>query len=244
MSSSLGARRTWQHPRDHWLSGAAIVTCLYHLQSVYAAALEVATLAKTPAIDGDIGESEWSEARGRRPKLCADRAGLWRACRRFEPSSALDRRQRRSMWRFEAFDPEISRLAAAITQRDAIDPTRHEQQSSSRMIRSPCFSIRSETGERLIFFAPMLLPHRRTRGLPTTAARSISQWDGTWRSAAMRRDDRWTVEFEIPFSTLLYAAGGSPLESQFRSHRSAAIGNRRLVGSVRSRSSGFRASAI
>ncbi|MCZ6895848.1 MAG: DUF5916 domain-containing protein, partial [Gammaproteobacteria bacterium] len=30
------------------------------------------------------------------------------------------------------------------------------------------------------------------------------QWDGAWRSAAARLDDRWTVEFEIPFSTLLY----------------------------------------
>ncbi|MBW2714149.1 MAG: hypothetical protein JRC77_10420, partial [Deltaproteobacteria bacterium] len=32
-------------------------------------------------------------------------------------------------------------------------------------------------------------------------------WDSAWRSAATRHDDRWTVEFEIPFSSLKFASG-------------------------------------
>ena len=169
-----------------------------------AAPVGVATFAVAPTIDGDIGDAEWTGA------AVADQNFVQIEPAYGEPSPfrtvvRVGQTATALYVAFEAFDPEIERLSAAITQRDTI--TNRDNNVTSRTIRSPSCSIRSAMDARRIFFAPTPLSTQEDGRIADNGRAVDLQWDDTWRSAAVRREDRWTVEFEIPFSVLIYPAG-------------------------------------
>lgn len=99
---------------------------------------------------------------------------------------------------FEAYDPDVGRIGAAATQRDG--------------------SLRSDDSVAVVFdtFKDGRTAYMfRTNPIATQQDGRIAdngrtedyRWDGAWRSAAVRHEDRWTAEFEIPFAVLRF--GGS-----------------------------------
>ena len=99
---------------------AGFVACVVPA-SAHAAAppLGVGTLAVAPTIDGDIGDAEWMGA------SVADQNFVQIEPAYGEPSPfrtvvRVGQTATALYVAFEAFDPEIDRLSAAITQRDTI----------------------------------------------------------------------------------------------------------------------------
>ena len=185
---------------------AAIVAWLLPAAVHAAAPLGVGTLAVAPTIDGDVGDAEWTGAN------VADQNFVQIEPAYGEPSPfrtvvRVGQTATGLYVAFEAFDPEIDRLSAAITQRDAI--TTREANSLGTVLDDTVAVLLDPFGDGRTAYI------FRTNGLSTLEdgrvvdnGRALDlQWDGAWRSAAVRREDRWTVEFEIPFSTLIYAAG-------------------------------------
>ena len=189
----------------HWIATAALLASatLWPPAPGYAAALDVGSLGVAPTIDGTIADGEWAGA------VVADQnfVQIEPAYGELSPVRTIVRVMQTATGlyvAFEAFDPEISRLGAAITQRDAIT------NKDSNIVQDDSVAVLLDPfgDERTAYIF-------RTNALATQEDGRISdngravdvQWDGVWRSAAMRHADRWTVEFEIPFSTLLYAAG-------------------------------------
>jgi hypothetical protein len=187
-----------------WL--ALLVACLSPARAHAAAPLGVGTLAVAPTIDGDVGDAEWTGSN------VADQNFVQIEPAYGEPSPfrtvvRVGQTATALYVAFEAYDPEIDQLSAAITQRDAI--TTREANSLGTVQDDTVAVLLDPFGDGRTAYI------FRTNGLSTLEdgrvvdnGRALDlQWDGAWRSAAVRREDRWTVEFEIPFSTLIYAAG-------------------------------------
>jgi len=161
------------------------------------AALEVASLANAPTIDGEIGESEWTGAR------IADQNFVQIEPAYGQPSPfrtvvRVGQTETALYVAFEAFDPDMSRLAAAVTQRDG-----ELNEDDSVAILLDTFS-----DERTAYLFRTNALATQQDGRIADNGRTVDlQWDAAWRSAARRYDDHWTVEFEIPFSILRYATG-------------------------------------
>src|SRR6185436_9346010 len=104
----------------------------------------------------------------------------------------------------ESYDPEIARLAAAITQRDSITLRDGNvvQDDTVALLLDPYGD-----GRTAYIFRTNPLGTQEDGRIADNGRAIDYAWDGIWRTAAVRRDDRWTVEFEVPFSTLIYAAG-------------------------------------
>src|SRR5262245_66190690 len=98
---------------------AALAACLVSARAYAAAPLGVASLAVAPTIDGDIGDSEWigtavADQNFVQIEPAYGEASPFRTVVRVgQTATAL-------YVAFEAYDPEIDRLSAAVTQRDAI----------------------------------------------------------------------------------------------------------------------------
>jgi hypothetical protein len=96
---------------------------------------------------------------------------------------------------FESFDPDMPRLAAAITQRD-VDL---EKDDSVAVMLDPFLDKRTA----YVFYSNPLAT--QLDGRMADNGRTLDPlWDAQWRSAARRYGDRWIVEMEIPFAILKY----------------------------------------
>lgn len=195
-----------------WVRIAAVVVCFVPT-SGYAAALEVATLAMPPTIDGDIGDSEWAGAR------IVDQNFVQIEPAYGEPSPfrtvvRIGQTTTALYVAFELFDSEISRLSAAVTQRDSM--TQRDMNNNVVQDDSVAVFLDPFGDERTAYvFRTNALATQEDARIADNGRAVDFSWDGKWRSAAIRREDRWTVEFEIPFSTLLYAAGDRPWRVNF-----------------------------
>ena len=182
--------------------------------SGYAAALEVASLEKAPTIDGDIGQSEWIGARISEQNFVQIEPA-YGAVSPFRTVVRVGQTATALYVAIEAFDPDIAQLAAGVTQRDAISD---RDQNNNVVVKDDTVSVFLDAfgDERTayVFRANALATQEDARIADNGRAVDFS-WDGIWRSAARRRDDRWIVEFEIPFSTLLYAPGERPWRVNF-----------------------------
>ena len=171
-----------------------------------AAPLGVGTFAVAPTIDGEIGDAEW---------IGASVAG--QTFVQFEPAYG-EPSPFRTVVRvgqtatalyvaIEAFDPDIARLSAAITQRDTIST---REANSSGTVQDDTVAVLLDPfgdGRTAYIFRTNPLSTLEDGRIADNGRAIDMQWDGIWRSVAVRGEDRWTVEFEIPFSTLIYAAG-------------------------------------
>lgn len=159
--------------------------------------VDVAFLEQAPMIDGEIGESEWAGA------------GLIdQAFTQFEPDFGAASPYRTVVRvgqtatalyvAFEAFDPDPSRLAAAITTRDG----------RLNADDSVTVALDSFGDNRTAYvFRTNALATQEDGRIADNGRTIDGQWDAAWRSAAARGEDRWTAEFEIPFSILRYSTG-------------------------------------
>ncbi len=184
---------------------AAFVACLMPAPG-YAAALNVASLAVAPTVDGEVGEAEWTGA------AVADQNFVQIEPAYGEPSPfrtvvRIGQTATALYVAFEAFDSDIARLAAAITQRDAIST---REANSFGTVQDDAVAVLLDPfgdGRTAYIFRTNVLSTQEDGRISDNGRAVDVQWDGAWRTAAMRHDDRWTIEFEIPFSTLVYGAG-------------------------------------
>jgi hypothetical protein len=164
--------------------------------STAAETLSITMLGNAPEIDGDIGRSEWSGA------TTADRFFVQIEPEYGEASSLrtvvrIGQTEKALYVAIEAFDPDPSRLAAAFTQRD------------DRLEHDDSIAILLDTfgdGRTAYLFRSNVLATQQDGRIADNGRTVDLRWDAAWRSAATRHEDRWTVEFEIPFSILRYAA--------------------------------------
>jgi hypothetical protein len=173
--------------------------------SAHAAAppLSVGSFAVAPTIDGDVGDAEWTGA------SVADQNFVQIEPAYGEPSPfrtvvRVGQTATALYVAFEAYDPDIARLSAAITQRDTIT------NRDSNVIQDDTVAVLLDPfgdGRTAYIFRTNPLSTQEDGRIADNGRAVDLQWDNTWRSAAVRREDRWTIEFEIPFSILIYPAG-------------------------------------
>jgi len=174
----------------------AAISSLFAQVSFAQLSLEVSLLQQAPTIDGEIFGDEWSGA------VIIDQPFL-----QFEPDFGqaspfrtvvrIGQTETALYVAFEAYDSEPSRLAAAVTRRDG-----GLEVDDSVSIALDSFG----DGRTAYLFRSNALATQEDSRIADNGRTVDQQWDAAWASAAMRHEDRWTVEFEIPFSILRYAA--------------------------------------
>lgn len=193
-------------------SGAGVIVLavfaawLTPIAAFAAAPLGVGSLAVAPTIDGDIGDAEWTGAN------VADQNFVQIEPAYGEPSPfrtvvRVGQTANGLYVAFEAFDPEIDRIAAAVTQRDAIST---REANSLGVVQDDTVAVFLDPfgdGRTAYVFRINPLATQEDSRIADNGRAVDYQWDNSWRSAAVRHEDRWTAEFEIPFSILIYAGG-------------------------------------
>ena len=182
---------------------AVAIACCISSNARAAAALPIAPLAKPPAIDGILNDAEWAGARVTEETFVQIEPAYGEASP-FRNVVRVGQTPTALYVAVEAFDPEISRLSAAITQRDSITDR------DTNIVRDDTIALFLDPfgdGRTAYIFRVNPLSTLEDGRVADNGRAVDYQWDGVWRAVAKRYDDRWTVEFEIPFSTLVYPAG-------------------------------------
>ena len=156
--------------------------------------ISIGTLTSAPVIDGSVDTEEWSEA--------AVVDGFFV---QVEPESGVPSPFRTIVRigqtdtalyvAFEAFDPDTARLAAASTLRDG-----DLDDDDSVAVLLDTFT----DGRTAYLFRTNVLATQQDGRIADNGRTEDLRWDAAWRTAALRYDDRWTAEFEIPFSALKF----------------------------------------
>jgi hypothetical protein len=182
----------------YFLSFAGAVCAQQNSPANNAAVVIIRTLAVAPQIDGKIEESEW-----------AGSAIIDQRFTQFQPDHGYPSpfytvvriaQTGDSLYlAFEAFDPEMERLAVAKTQRDS----NLGKDDSVAVLFDTFHDQRTAYG-----FQTNALGTQRDFRVADNGRTVDARWDAAWRSAAQRLEDRWVVEMEIPFAILKFAADG------------------------------------
>src|SRR5688500_16262782 len=156
--------------------------CLIPACAHAAAPLGVATLAVAPTIDGEVGDAEWTGA------AIADQNFV-----QIEPAYG-DASPFRTVVRvgqtatalyvaIEAFDPEIARLSAAITQRDAI--SNRDNNGVPNMVQDDTVAVLLDPfgdGRTAYIFRLNPLATQEDGRIADNGRAIALQWEGIWRS--------------------------------------------------------------
>ena len=156
--------------------------------------LKAVKAGKPPVIDGIVGADEWRGA-----ALATD--FIQYEPRRGEPSGvrteALVLYDAGHLYvAFRAFDAEP--ITAQFTQRDS-DLSRDD---AVAIVLDTVSDHRSG-----YYFVTNALGTQADGRISDDGRTSDGSWDAAWRSAARQTDQGWTAEFDIPLSSLKYAAG-------------------------------------
>jgi len=174
----------------------SLVSCLFPPLASAQQAVDVAFLEQAPTIDGMIDKLEWAGA-GFIDQAFVQFAPDFGIASPYRTVVRVGQTETALYIAFESFDPDPSRLAAAIATRDG------------RLDADDSVTVALDSfGDNRTAYA------FRTNALATQEDSRIAdngrvvdqQWDAAWLSAATRGEDRWTAEFEIPFSILRYSA--------------------------------------
>jgi hypothetical protein len=159
--------------------------------------IEIMMLETAPVIDGVIGEDEWVGAAtfdGHFVQIepeFGEPSPLRTVVRIGQTANSL-------FVAFVAYDPDPSRLGAAITQRDGeIDD------DDSVAVMLDTFSDKRTA----YVFATNAIATQWDGRIANNGRTVDETWDASWTCGARRFEDRWTVEFEIPFTILRYPPG-------------------------------------
>ncbi|MBD3852771.1 MAG: carbohydrate binding family 9 domain-containing protein [Acidobacteria bacterium] len=159
--------------------------------------VEIVTLATPPVIDGEIGDDEWSGA------AIIDGNFIQIEPEYGQPSPVrtvvrIGQSANALYVAFTAYDPDSSRLGAAVTQRDG-----EMDNDDSVAVLLDTFS-----DKRTAYAFGTNALATQWDGRIANNGRTVDKlWDEAWICAARRYDDRWTAEFEIPFAILRFPAG-------------------------------------
>jgi hypothetical protein len=160
-------------------------------------ALAAPRLPAAPVLDGELGEAEWAGSAvfdGRFTQLEPERGQP----SPFRTIVRVGQTERALHVAFENFDPEPERVAAAATRRD-----QDVGDDDAVGVLLDTFA----DGRTAYAFATNVLGTQWDARVADNGRTEDAAWDATWACAARRLDDRWTVEFEIPFAILRYKAG-------------------------------------
>ncbi len=157
----------------------------------------ITVLEQAPLVDGIVSDDEW------RGVPVIDTPFIQFEPETGQPSSfrtvvRISQTETALYVAMEAFDPNPERLAAAVTRRDG---SMNDDDSVAVIIDT--FSD-SRTGYA---FNTNALATQWDARIADNGLTVDTLWDAEWRCAAHRWDDRWTVEFEIPFAVLRFPSG-------------------------------------
>ena len=173
----------------------AAVAWLFASPALAQRSLDVAFLERAPTIDGEIGEAEWAGA-GTIDQSFVQITPNFGATSPYPTVVRVGQTATALYIAFEAFDPDPSRLSAAVTSRDG-------GVGSDDSVSVALDSFGDDRTAYLFRTNPLAT---QEDGRIADNGRVVDrQWDAAWLSAATRHEDRWTAEFEIPFSVLRYA---------------------------------------
>jgi hypothetical protein len=156
--------------------------------------VQISKLEIAPNIDGNIDADEWGTA------TLIDQQFVqyepeFGAASPFRTVVRIGQTETALYVAFEAFDPEISRLSSARTQRDG------------NLGRDDSVAVLFDTflDQRTAYlFRTNVLATQQDSRIADNGRTVDKRWDSAWRSAASRHTDRWTAEFEIPLSVLKF----------------------------------------
>ena len=159
--------------------------------------IAIATLEQAPTIDGEVDPDEWSGA-----------ATLDQHLVQLTPEHGQDSPSRTVIHigqtesalyvAFVAYDSDPSQLAAAVTARDG----NLDDDDSVAVMLDTFHDLRTAYA-----FQTNALSTQWDGRIADNGRTVDRLWDEAWKSAAQRHDDRWTAEFEIPFSILRFQPG-------------------------------------
>jgi len=155
----------------------------------------VATIVEKPSIDGVIEEVEWASV----PVLHSRFVQVEPEYGQPSPFATTLRFAQAGHALYvavEAFDPEMAKLAAAVTVRDGDLAT---DDSLGIMLDT------SGDDRTASLFRTNPLGTQQDGRIADNGRTVDLRWDESWRCAVARLDDRWTVEFEIPLEALRFA---------------------------------------
>ncbi len=176
---------------------AALAFSLVPVDAYAQKSISVGVLVRPPAIDGVIDGAEWSGARIVDQPFVEIQPEFGVASS-FRTVVYVGQTDTALYVAFEAFDPNPARLAAAVTQRDG----------GLDVDDSVSVALDSFGDDRTAYlFRTNALATQEDSRIADNGRTVDEQWDAAWSSAAMRYEDRWTAEFEIPFSVLRYSGG-------------------------------------
>jgi hypothetical protein len=181
---------------------AALLTCAAILLSSPTEAeerpsVEAIMLETPPVVDGLIGEDEWAAA------AVVDEHFVQIEPEYGQPSPfrtvvRIGQTENALYVAFISHDPDPSRLAAAMTQRDGA-----LENDDSVTVMLDTFS-----DQRTAYvFATNGLATQWDGRIADNGRTVDERWDEAWSCAAHRGENGWTAEFEIPFAILRYPSG-------------------------------------
>jgi hypothetical protein len=195
----------------------AAASCAWLLPGLaQAASLDAASLAKAPVLDGKIDEGEWAGAMVSEQGFVQFEPGFGNPSP-FRTTVRVGQTATSLFIVIEAFDFEIANLSASVTRRDGIttldanDPARSVIRDDSIAVFLDAFG----DGRTAYIFRTNALATQEDARITDNGRAVDMSWDGIWRNAAMRYEDRWIVEYEIPFSTLIYNSSDRPWKINF-----------------------------
>jgi hypothetical protein len=159
--------------------------------------LTVASLADAPRIDGSLEDSEWRGATVLDSRFIQLEPDFGEASP-FRTVVRIAQTETALYVAFEAFDPDISRLSTAVTRRDG-----DFDDDDAVAIGLDTFG----NSRTAYAFAANALGTQWDASINNNGRTVDDLWDAAWSCAARRSDDRWTIEFEIPFEILKFKSG-------------------------------------
>jgi hypothetical protein len=159
--------------------------------------IEITRLETAPVVDGEIGKDEWTGASTFDGHFIQVEPEYGEVSP-FRTVVRVAQTDTSMFVAFIAYDPDPSRLGAAITQRDGdID------NDDSVVVMLDTFADRRTA----YVFATNAISTQWDGRIANNGRTVDETWDASWTCGAKRFKDRWTVELEIPFTILRYPAG-------------------------------------
>ncbi len=177
---------------------AALVLLAASSATAGPASVTISTLPAAPVVDGILGTDEWAGV----PVVESPFVQVEPEHGRPSPFVTRMRFAQTATSLFvavELLDPEIERLAAAVTVRDG----ELDDDDSIAVLLDPFDDDRTA-----FVFRTNPLGTQQDGRIADNGRTVDLRWDAAWWSAARRLDDRWTAELEIPFEVLRYPGGG------------------------------------
>jgi len=174
------------------------VVCAHSAATGYAAdpLIEASLFAENPIIDGVLDDSAWATAA--RVSDFVQFEPEFGVVSPFETVVLVGYTSETLYVAFRSYDPELSRIAAAVTSRDG-DLKRDD---------SVTLLLDTNHDRRTAYYFATNLLGVQTDGKIADNGRVVDdRWDAAWECASSRTEGGWTTEFAIPLKMLRFESG-------------------------------------